>query len=210
MYTSKVVAVISSVFLIAPVWSQNPYQQPDDTWIQISGTVESVSPDSFILDYGSGTVSVEMTDGDRDADAYKLLPDDKVTVSGLIDDDFFETTTIDASSVYVESIGTYFYASAIDEEDRIFTFTVPVVVSETTVRGTVSAVDPLADEFTINTGTRLITVETDEMPYDPLDDEGYQQISVNDMVSVTGQIDNDLFEGQVFEADYVTTLYDPS
>ncbi|MDX1705671.1 hypothetical protein [Pseudidiomarina sp.] len=208
MYTSKFVAVISSVLLTAPAWSQNPYQQPDDTWIQISGTVESVSPDSFILNYGNGTISVEMTDGDRDADAYKLLPDDKVTVSGLIDDDFFETTSIDASSVYVENIGTYFYASAIDEDERMYTFTVPIVVSEATIRGTVSAVDPVAGEFTINTGSRLVTVETDEMPYDPLDDEGYQQVSINDVVSVTGQIDNDLFEGQVFEADYVTTLYD--
>ncbi|MFC0444646.1 hypothetical protein ACFOD1_05055 [Pseudidiomarina halophila] len=208
MKTNKLVALISSVLLTAPAWAQNPYLQADDTWIQISGTVESVSADTFELDYGDGLVTVEMDDGDRDADAYKLLPGDNVTVSGLIDDDFYEMTSIEASSVYVENIGTYFYANSIDEEDQVFTFTVPIVVSQATVRGTVTSVDAGAEEFTLNTGARLLTVEVDEMAYNPVDDEGYQQVDVNDVVSVTGVIDTDLFEGQVFEADYVTTLID--
>ena len=38
-----------------------------------------------------------MDDGDRDADAYKLLPGDEVNVIGKVDDDLFQTTTIDAS-----------------------------------------------------------------------------------------------------------------
>ncbi|MDN7123516.1 hypothetical protein [Pseudidiomarina terrestris] len=208
MNTFKWATIASSLLLTAPALSQSPYLQPDDTWIQISGTVQSVSADSFVLDYGDGTVTVEMDDGDRDADAYKLLPDDNVTVSGLIDDDFFETTTIEASSVYVESIGTYFYASSIDEEERVYTFTVPLVISETTLRGTVAEVDAMAGEFQLNTGQRMVTVEVDEMAYNPIDDEGYQQVGLNDVVSVTGHIDTDLFEGRVFEADYVTTLID--
>ncbi len=207
MYTSKLVAVISSILLTAPAWSQEPHQKADDTWIQISGSIASVSPDSFTLNYGDGTITVKMNDADRDAKAYKLLPDDTVTVSGLIDDDFYESTTIDARSVYVQNIGTTFYASVTDEDTPRFTLSLPVEIAEVTVHGTVTSVNPSANEFTINSAARLMTVETEDMPYDPLDAEGYQQIKVNDIVSVSGQLDSNFFEGQVLEAKYISTLY---
>jgi hypothetical protein len=57
-----------------------------------------------------------MDDWDWYAEGKNLIDGDKVTVYGRIDDDFFETTSIEASSVYVESLGSYFYASAADEE----------------------------------------------------------------------------------------------
>ncbi|PLW84291.1 hypothetical protein CWI75_02825 [Kineobactrum sediminis] len=209
MNRKKLAILLSGVLLGAPAWSQNPYLQPDDTWIEISGTVTSVTPDSFMLDYGDGTITVEMDDGDRDADAYKLYEGDKVTVSGMVDDDLFETTTIEASSVFVENLGTTFYASAVDEEDpmAVSYFAVPIVPSSGVLQGTVTSVDEDEEEFNLNTGLRMITVEVDEMPYNPLDDEGYQKINSGDQVRVTGTLDNDLFEGRVFEADYVTTLF---
>jgi uncharacterized protein YdeI (BOF family) len=183
----------------------NPYLKPNNTWIRISGTVKSVTADSFTLDYGGGLITVEMDDGDRDADAYKLIAGDKVTVNGKIDDDFFQKTTIEASSVYVEKLGTYFYASPADEEDVEFVaITTPVVLSSVTVRGTVTKVKD--DEFVVDTGLRSLTVEVDEMPYNPLDDEGYQKIRVGDYVKVDGMVDYDLFEGRVLEADYVVKL----
>ncbi len=185
---------------------EDPYEKPDNTWISIDGTVESVAPDEFTLDYGEGIITVEMDDGDRDADAYKLAKGDFVRVSGLIDDDFYELRTIEASSVYVEDLGTYFYASAVDEEDTFITYTVPVTVSETVLQGTVTDVDD--DEFTIDTGARSMRVEVEEMPYNPLDDEGYQRIELGDRVSVTGEIDDDLFEGRELVADSVVTLDD--
>ena len=108
----------------------NPYMRADGTWISISGEVTDVMPDRFVLDYGESVITVEMDDGDRDADAYKLLEGDKVTVNGMIDDDFYETTTIEAESVYVEKLGTYFYASAVDEEDTLSVwYSVPIDTS---------------------------------------------------------------------------------
>ncbi|MDZ7782331.1 MAG: hypothetical protein U5K56_05075 [Halioglobus sp.] len=71
------------------------------------------------LDYGQGNITVEMDDSDRDADGYKLIEGDRITVSGVVDDDFYESTKIEAASVYVEELGTHFYASSIDEEDTI-------------------------------------------------------------------------------------------
>lgn len=91
-----------------------------------------------------------------------------------------------------------------DEEDTFVTVTTPVVISGTIIQGTVTAVDD--EEFTIDSGDRRITVEVDEMAYDPLDDDGYQQVEVGDKVSVSGRLDDDLFEGRVLEAGTVVTL----
>jgi uncharacterized protein YdeI (BOF family) len=184
----------------------DPYTKADDTWISISGTVTTVAPDSFVLDYGKGIVTVEMDDGDRDADGYKLVSGDQVTVNGRIDDDFFETTTIEAASVYVDKLGTYFYASAVDEEDTFVTGVTPLVVGATTAQGVVT--DVRDGEFTLNTGLRSLTVEVEGMAYDPLDDEGYQKIEKGDIVSVAGSMDDDFFEGRELVARSIVTIRD--
>lgn len=204
--TGLVAMCVAGALMSTAALAVDPYQKPDDTWISIDGTVKSVSANAFVLNYGDGTITVEMDDGDRDADGYKLIDGDKVTVYGKIDDDFYELTTIEAGSVYVENIGTYFYASSADEEDvdTFVTMTVPVSVSRTVVQGTVSDVDD--DEFTIDTGVRELRVEVDEMAYNPLDDEGYQKIEPGNRVSVIGEMDDDLFEGRKLEADSVITL----
>ena len=193
----------------APATAQNPYAQPDDSWISISGTVVAPTADSFMLDYGDGVVTVEMDDWDAWGDAYGLMDGDQVTVYGEVDDDLFEATTIEASSVYVEGLNTYYYASSADEEDAVtWIVTTPVTVSQTTIRGTVTDVDPAEGEFTVDTGEQELTVETEFLTYDPLDDLGYQQIDEGDRVSVTGMIDRDFFEGRVLEADVAITLED--
>lgn len=183
----------------------NPYARPDDSWISVDGIVSSVGPDTFVLNYGAGMITVEMDDGDRDADAYNLLIGDKVRVTGVIDDDFLEMRTIEASSVYVENLGTYFYASAVDEEDTFVTYVAPVTVAAAVVQGTVKEVS--SEEFVVDTGTREIRVEVDEMAVNPLDGDGYQRIRVGDRVSVAGRLDTDLLEGETeLVASSVVTL----
>lgn len=188
----------------------NPYLMADRSWIGLSGTVESVQPDSFVLDYGDGTILVEMDDGDRDADAYNLLKGDTVTVSGRIDDDFFETTKIEAAYVYVHNINTTFFASSVDEEsyELIDSSTVPPIpISVTVVRGTVTKVNQDEHEFLLDTGRRTLRIDVNALPVDPLDDQGYLRIEEGDRVKVIGQIDTDLFEGRELEADSIVKLY---
>jgi uncharacterized protein YdeI (BOF family) len=204
MRVTQTLFVLVALLIAVPAGAQDPYTAADDTWISLSGTVESVTTDAFMLDYGEDLVTVEMDDWDMDADAYKVAVGDRVTVNGMVDDDLFETTTIEASSVYVDNLNTYFYASAADEEDPFITVTTPPVVSAIVVQGIVTDVDD--EEFTIDTGLREIRVETDAMYYDPLDDEGFQQIDVGDRVSVTGNIDDDFFEGRELVASSITTL----
>lgn len=185
----------------------NPYLRADESWITISGTVETVQADRFTLDYGDGSVIVEMDDGDRDADGYKLVAGDEVTVSGRIDDDFFELTTIEAGSVYVKNLGTTFFASTMDEESQGLaesSLLPPIPISRTVVSGIVSKIE--GDEFLINTGDRMLRVDVSDMPFDPLDDEGYLKIDAGDRVKVFGKIDVNLFEGRELEADTVIEL----
>lgn len=200
--------LLGSVLLASPALAEDPYARPDDTWISISGEVESVSPDTFTLNYGDGLITVEMDDGDRDADAYKLVKGDRVTVNGMIDDDLFETRTIEASSVYVENIGTYFFASAVDEEDVVVTVTTPIVLSRVELQGNVTNVGE--NQFRIDTGVREITVEIDDLPYNPLDDDGYQKIREGDWVSVTGVMENGFLQERTLHASSVVTVHKAS
>ena len=114
-----------------------------------------------MLDYGGGLVTVEMDDWNWYEEFGETLPGDKVTVYGAVDDDTFENTKIEANSVFVENLGTQFYANAADEEsvdDLDVAPVVPIVVGDLTLTGTVTSVD--GREFTIDTGAQEMTVDT--------------------------------------------------
>jgi len=86
----------------------------------------------------------------------------------------------------------------------------PMEPNRATLRGTVTSVDADAREFTVDTGLQTITVETEFLAYNPLDNLGFQRIDKGDRVSVSGVFDRDFLEGRVFEADSVVTLSDDS
>lgn len=191
----------------------NPYTRPDDSWISINGTVVSPKADKFMLDYGSGMITVEMDDWDSYGEAHALMDGDKVRVFGRVDDDLFEMASIEAGSVYVENLNTFFHANAADEEGgatpvTYWTVNTPYAANDTTLAGTVEKVNAGEKTFVVDLAGIDITVETDELGYNPLDKNGFQQIEKGDLVSVTGQMDYDFIDGQVFVADYITTVVD--
>lgn len=181
----------------------NPYQKHDESWIGISGTVTSAKPDSFMLDYGDGEVIVEMDDWDWYREGYKILKGDEVTVYGEIDDDIFETTSIEANSVYVKGLNSFFFASSDDEETYWRTVTY-IPAAQTHIQGTVKEVNDR--EITLDTGNGTLTVNTLTMSYNPLDKEGYQQIGVGDKVRITGQMDEAFFGDREFNAKTITSI----
>lgn len=186
--------------------AQSPYTEPDRTMITINGTVDKIYNDAFTLDYGDGFITVEMDDGDRDADAYVLRHGDEVTVTGRVDADFYESTSIEAGSVYVKNLDTFFYASSLDEEGDFMPLYYPDDMSMETLVGVVTSVAD--DEFTLATGNQKVTVEVDDLAYDPLDNSGYPQIDKFDVVSIRGHVDPAFFEEHTFEADGITTILD--
>lgn len=196
-------SILALAAIAATVSAENPYMEPDGSYVSLSGTVTSATPDSFILDYGEGLVTVEMDDWDWYADGYGIMENDDVTVYGFVDDDFYETTTVEASSVFVEDVDTYFYASGADEESaRMITST--YYDYDLVVTGTVTSTD--GREFTIDTGDRMTTVDTWQLGYNPLDDEGYLKLDKGDRVTVYGDLDYDVFDGREISAEALVEL----
>ncbi len=190
-----------------PALAQDPASAPDDSWISVSGTVTSTRPDSFRLDYGDGIITVEVDDFDDDYnEAYALLPNDQVTVYGKVDDDLYETRTIEASSVYVQGLGATFFASAIDEEDYAsWSVRVPIVIGQVELTGTVTSID--GREFTIANAATAVRVDTATLGYNPLDDHGHQKVDVGDRVRVSGELESaSLFDEREIEADWLIHL----
>lgn len=204
-------ALATTVFA-SPAMSVNPHSMKytDKDLITITGDVISTAPDVFTLDYGTGSIKVEMDDWDSYDEASLMRTGEKVTVYGRIDDGLYEQKTIEANMVYAHDRNSYLYANDADEEgDYVYynSYSYPTAVPDgtwTSVSGKVAAVS--GRELQLNTGSRTVVVDTMEMAYNPLDDKGYQQIDVGDSIYVSGRIDNDFFEEKEIDASTIVTL----
>ena len=200
---NSLLAIGAAILMAIPCAAQqDPLEMGNASWITLNGTVVGTTADSFILDYGEGVITVEMDGWDWFGDAFGILENDRVRVRGRVDDDFYEATTIEASSVYVQDLNTYFYASPADEED--FAGLVGEGNWSLDITGTVK--DVSFREITLDTGSGILTVDTIMMPYNPLDDAGFQKIRKGDRIKVFGDMDYDVFEKKELMADAIITL----
>lgn len=205
---SVILCAIILTYCSAATAAQAPRLQPDGAWIAVSGTVENATLNTFLLDYGEGTILVRMDDWDLYDETAELREGFNVTVSGEVSHQLFSDTAIDADTVYVENTGTYYYASGdatargiVDVNPRT-----PVVIGDVAFTGTVSSVAD--DRFVINTGAKQLTVTTAAMPYDPTDDQGFQQLDAGDVVSVYGSMSTGVIGARELAANAVVTLHD--
>jgi hypothetical protein len=206
-FTSLAMVSIIAVAIAGSLSAADPSERKDGSWITVSGTAVSPSADAFTLDYGQGTIRVEMDDWQ----GYRINDGNRVTVSGRIDDDFFETKSINASYVYDQNYSSYFYADATYESNYFWNASnKPIVLGESTLYGTVSSVDPDDRSFVLDTDKRKVTVTTNSMYYNPLDKVGYQRIEVGDRVTVGGQMKDGFFSDRKLEADSVITTFNAS
>jgi len=200
-------AAIAAACFSVSAYAQDSEKQPDDTWLSLTGTVTSTTADSFMLDYGEGMITVEMDDWDGFGEAWPLMDGDEVTVYGEVDQNLFTKTTVEAGSVYVDDLNTFFYASAADEEEYgEWALAIDAEPGELTYIGTVESVTPLTNTFTIDTGSMELSVDTSGLLYDPLDGEGFQQIEVGDRVRVDAVVDADFIGDQDLMAESIVTL----
>jgi len=195
--------------VIALVWATScsaadPYSKANNSWISINGVVRSVSSEAFNLDYGDGIVTVEMDGDNREKDAYKLMPGDKVKVRGRIDADQHERTSIEANVVYVEKNKTFLHASSRDDEDHVDQMAKPGVISETVLVGLVTDVDE--HEFTLDAAGQSLTVDVQAMTYNPLQGARFGTIEVGNIVQVTGRVNRGFFDRRELVAESVTKL----
>ena len=177
----------------------------DGQWLSLTGTIVSATPNSFVLDYGAGNVVVEMDDWDPFPEGLLLKAGDRVTVSGLADQDLFLKKRIEARSVYVRNLNTYFFANNADEEE--LKSNALVATGATTFAdftGRVSAIE--GREFTLGTAPAAIRVDTSLMTDNPLDGVGLQQIRLGDRVFAWGAIEFDAAEGAELKAQGLISL----
>jgi len=175
--------------------------------ITVTGKAKNVGADNFTLDYGDGDIVVEVDDWDWFTEAALIGDGDTVTVYGIVDDDLFERRTIEAGSVFLQNRGEFVFANAADEED--FYFTSPYFISVETPLGVTTYGDVTAiegREFVLDAGGFGVRVDTIHMAYNPLDDEGYQQIEVGDRVSVAGDINDSFFDDTMIDANSIVIV----
>jgi len=175
------------------------------SWLTLTGRVAQVAPTSFQLDYGSGRVLVEMDDWDWFQEGRALKAGDQVTVSGRVDRDLLEAKKIEASTVYVQNLGTHFFANGQDEEDFLMTTVyVPAQAALPAAVGQVLAIE--GREFTLGSPDGAVRVDTAGMTDNPLDTVGARQVKIGDRVQVWGALDLDATERPEIAAQGLVVL----
>lgn len=179
----------------------------DREWITLTGKVASVASDSFRLDYGNEDIVVEMDDYDW-FNENAIKTGESVTVTGRMDNDFFESRKVEASSVYVDSRNEHFFASAADEEEAVFTAIIHDHLQDeewVSLTGEVTRVD--GQDITVDAGIHEYDIDANGLSYNPFDREGEERIEVGERVAVYGQMDDaDLFDDREIEASSIVTL----
>lgn len=184
---------------VAAVGSSGPVAGSDGEWITVTGDVTDVTPQGFKIDYGTGSIPVEM-DGLLADSASRLRAGDWVSVSGRIDDSFWERRSIEASSVYSARLQERLWASAVDEERDtlgLAMIDVPDQGEWLGVTGQVVSVDQVQNEMVVDVGAMNLQVDTSALAGPVLADKG-------DSVSVYGVFDNaDLWDAREIDATSV-------
>ena len=158
----------------------------DEASMILDGRIVSTGPTSFLLDYGIDTITVEVDDWDAFPEAVALNPGDRVTVSGRIDADIALAKTLEASSVYVHSVGTAFYAASVDEEEATVDTMYVFEPRNVDVTGRVTGIS--GREFTLGPAAGNLRIDTADLPDDPFDDQGRPKVEVGDRVYVWGDL----------------------
>lgn len=200
--TLTTTALISAIALGGAAAAQTPMTKTDGEWIIVTGDISNVTPQGFRIDYGDGSLPVEM-DGFLPTSTQNLRNGDWVTVSGRIDDSLWERRTIEASSLYSSRLQERLWANAADEEGDYTSFALIDLPDEgdwVGVTGRVVSVDRTNDEMVVDVGSRTMQVDTTDMGVPVLATRG-------DRVSVYGRLDDaDIWDARELDASSVVIL----
>lgn len=200
-------ALALAASMTAPAAAQEleePGNLDEGEWVSLTGYVASVDETSFHLEYPGGNIEVEFEDIPGDPNEDRLFIGQEVTAYGYIDDDFLEGHVLEAQGFFVNDWDTYYgvyytgwpsYA-AYDWGDELST-----VIS---LEGEVTSID--GREFTLDVNGVEFSVDTMSLVYNPLDDVGYPRVDEGDRVSVSGVVEQSLFDETELSATSIVTL----
>lgn len=167
----------------------------DRSVLTLSGEVVATTPNSFQLDIGDDTVTVEMDDWDWYGEGRALKPGDEVSVTGRVDHDLWETKKIEADSVFVKNLAVRFYANGADEEDLATSLS--QVGPVTSALGMVTSAEGL--EYTVGAAAGPIRVDASQLNPRP-------SIKVGDRIYAWGKLDLDPTERAELMASGIVVL----
>ena len=213
LLASSITTALAATLALSPVQAEEHDSNDDmlesmaeDTSITLSGTVVEARDDEFDLRVGEQVVTVDIEDDIRDGGAYTLMQGDKVTVSGQIEDHFFQDKELEANALHVAKLNTTFIVDE-DYADDYGMVSGKSMDDSIEVTGTVISVSPDDEQFRIRAEKMgEYTVEVDELDDDPFDDDGYMKIQQGSRVQITGEIDSDWMEGRELEANSINVV----
>lgn len=182
--------------------------------ITITGSVIDTDMDGFDIKYGVDQQMSVQTDEWNWSDKSEMIQlGEKVTVYGDLDENLFDQKQVEAGGIYVHDRNTYYFSDtkhASSYTQNLINSALDEVPDDAyvSVKGEITEIN--GEEFILSMGPKTITIDTDDMAYNPLDKEGVQRLNVGDIVLVSGEMDNGFFESLEIEANHIVTLQDTS
>ena len=200
-------ALTFSVILVASnsLVAASPYTQSNGSAIELSGLVTKAAASYFNLDYGPGTIKVELDDYDSYKEGNNIVVGDRVVVNGRVDADPGKTRSIEASKVYIPAIDLEVRASSVDEEDtntKLFTETLEDGI-EVNLNGIITGIDK-----------KIVTIQSSkgrvDIHFGKLFKQKKTTLKVGQAVKVTGIFQNRVFLKDMIFAEKVEKLRPPT
>lgn len=176
---------------------------PDKSWVRLDGRVVTAHANGFELNYGDGSVTVELDDFDEAPEGSGIHENDQVVVYGRLDRERYRRNAVEARAVYDQNAATTFFASSADEEAIGPWPRTHVEIGAITVGGKVSSI--ANHSFVLDTGSAELTVDVTALGYDP-----FKKLHVGDRVYVEGRINTAFFAAQQLQAQRLTSVHLPA
>lgn len=202
-YRASAVVVITlcmrCMLLGAPTASADP-PEPNAAfdWVTVNGKVVSVAPDSFSLDCGKGLIFVDVTGAKWYERLRPLLRSHQLTVYGALDRDAKRGVTLRATSVYDRSLGTFFRPAQSGKAADVWAHAEAPGPGYVEVTGEVATIR--GREITLTSG---VSVDTNELSDNPLDELGYPRVHTGDRIKAGGSLRADLGERTELMAGWI-------
>ncbi|NWG46829.1 MAG: hypothetical protein HXY25_09825 [Alphaproteobacteria bacterium] len=189
---------------------QDPWRQPDESWIRLAGTLERADADAFRLDYGRGSIRVD-TDELRGWDeAVASAQGERALVFGRIDDDVLDLRRLVASRIVLPDLGVQFLADTRADEppgppyDSLAVL--PLEEGRVQLTGVITRMDTEADTFLLDAGPTQVEVQAEEVNHDPFGGSAFRFFEVGDIVTVAGELTRSWFDEPELIADSIVIV----
>ena len=196
-----VLLLVSALGVPLQAQQASPYRAKNGDEIKLAGKVSKAAAKTFLLDYGKGTITVEMDDYDSFEEGFNIVDGDQVIVTGRVDADPGQKRTIEARRVLIPAIDLELFASATDEEDtesKVFTQSLSDG-TEVDLRGIIKSIEK-----------KVITIQSSkgrvEIHLGSVKGQERETFYLGQAVRVTGFFKNRLFRKDMIFAESIESV----